>query len=352
VAVGACQTACATQPLVQVCGQVSSELEASVLASGSVVLVSQQIEDGASTWELFFGKVLEMFLVGIPFYRLGELEIGFEDGQYEITTSASRVGFTLVFAEDFGDFSAGEVIPYNVFDVESYARDIQVGVGGTVTNPRVTYDIEPGPLAGILDGSLSIQGDDPRTLRVEAQLDLTKVAIAFAGERSERFVFPVFALPPVEVTYEFGVRLASNAIPLLEFVDAVEGEGVAFTYDDSWFNFSAAVPGYGPFVTIENTLYDSELRLLRDADGAYFEGTYGGTHGIEATFFGAPGLSTALTLSGVMSSREANTTEFYCDAGRTEHWGTATHREDLTGGVLRLEDGTVVEYGLVGAVPQ
>lgn len=331
------------------CGDRVSAEELLLMLNGAVVAAGDQIEDGVSVYELLVGVVISMLYNGIDWNQLDDLSVDFDpsDGSYVLESGASRVGFRLSWARDFDTFTAGDPIDLNVFDLDSYVRGISVDVGGTVANPRVSYDFDEGPLFDLIEGSVDIEGRDPRSLKVKAKLHADALAIELFSVGRRRFDGDIpWTRGLVKTTFDYETHMASNPISIPDVVDQLEGGGFAIDLANTVFEREYWVFDE-PIYRTRDVFETTDFAIKSDADGAFFEGTYQGAHEVEARVLDVV-FTGALYHEGLLSNRQQNHTTFYCNAARDDLWGTALHDLDLKGGLFTFSSGLRARYGIGG----
>lgn len=304
------------------CGATVSHTEMMRFLDGNLVVVASHVEQGVGAGQIVGGLVAGLVLNGIDFSNL-DYEPAFSDGRYELTNGDAYVGVTLYFAEDFGPHAAGDVIPYNVFDVSSYVKDFEI----TSFDPfsgDVGFDFEEGPLYGLIEGDVDFDIDNPTSISIRVRIRTDLVAFEAKSEKT------YFGMPP-RMDDELRVVMTTTHARLDEVYAQFLGEGYGFSYTGTTYD--------SPFFGIEQELTDSLFLMKRDEGGGWFwEGDY------ESDVTKSP-----LTMyqSGFVSNLEGNYTEYYCDAALTTRAGVAQHHLDLSGGEFVFEDGTRLPYGLM-----
>jgi hypothetical protein len=305
----------------QLCGTETTRSELVTFLDGNLVIVASHREHGVSAGAIAGGLVLGLVLNGIDFSNLA-YQASFSNGEYQIDNGDASLGFTLFFAEDFGAHAAGEVIPYNLFDIDSYLQNIEV-VGLDPVSGTVTVDYDHGPLYDLIDGEVDIDADNPLDLsfRVRIRADL----IAFEAESQRTYN----GRAPREQD-ELRVVMTTTRAPLLEVYEQFLAGGYGFQYTGTQYD--------SVYYGIDQELTDALFLMTSDGDGGwYWRGDYRST---------VIKRDQTMYQSGFTSNLEQNYTEYYCDAARGERAGAAEHALDLTGGEFVFEDGTRVPYGL------
>jgi hypothetical protein len=330
---------------VGVCGRDVSVYDAARTLTGGAIIGGRHVEKGGAAHELLGGLVAGMLLNGIDFVALKDFEIDFADGRYTFKTGNDQLGFRLFFAEDFGDYRQGDPIPHNIFALDSYVTDVDVNVGGTPLDPDIDYDISWGPLADLVDGDLDISGRDPRDLKISVKLHAEAIGFALESVQRDTFEVPLadfLGLVTGRFDYQVHMNTPPIAVPALAEALHTGGYGVSFTgsYVKSEYLFDSKV-----MQRTDVSFDDADFLILEDDDGGYWDGEYLGTHDVWYRDYGGTA-QTRLSMRGLGSTRNPNYTEYYCDADRTQLWGRADHKADMTGGTLTLANGKHLNYGI------
>ena len=341
----------AEQAVVDICGTNVSVYKAARILTGTAIIAGRQDQHGDSIQALFGSLIVGMLVNGIDFVALKDFDVSFADGVYTFKTGNDELGFRLYFAQDFGDFHANDPIPYNVFDVKSYVKNVDVSVGGSITDPSVDYNIDYGPLADLVDGDVHISGRDPRTLKIKLKVHTEAVGFAFDSVQRDTFEMPIVELLGlITGKWDYQVHMNSTPTSVADFPDLLANGGYGVSLAGSYVKIGFY---FGDTLVQQTatTFEQADFKILPDADddpattGAYWEGGYTGAH--ETWFEDFDGENSAhLYESGLGSTCNPNYTEFYCDAARTQFWGRAEHNADLTGGVVTLANGKTLDYAL------
>lgn len=318
---GACTEHDPGPPPVTVCDEAMSQADFRVFLDGNLVIVGELDEEGSSSAEALGDLVLSLVLSGIDFGNLGSATPSFTDGRYTLTTGDASVGFTLQLVEDFEGFTAGEIIPHNIFVLDSFAQNVEVRVDATVVPPVATVSYDEGPLFGLVDGEIEVSDDlTSASIRLRVRTDL----IAIAASSSNRYAD---VWQPGD-TLQF--EMATPAVALDDFTGDLEAAGVGFSYTGTHYD--------DPTTALAQTFDRADFSAVRLEAGTYaWDGTYDST--VEKD-------DVTLYQSGVASTIQANYTDYFCDASRSQRIGRAEHDESLAGGAFVFEDGTRFPYGL------
>lgn len=289
---------------------------------GNLVVVAGHVEQGVSAGTIVGDLVWSLVLNGIDFSNL-DYEPRFSNGDYEITNGDSGLGFRLFFLEDFGEHAAGDVVPYNLFDPESYVTNFVITDFDLATG-RVSYDYDPGPAADLADGDVEIDVDDRTDFSIRVRIRATLLAF-------EAFSEGTYAGRPPRQADELHIVMTTTQAPLLDVYDQFLAGEYGFRYTGTTYD--------SVYYGIDQVFTDSLFLMGSDGDdGWIWTGDY------ESTV--QKGEMTAYQ-DGFVSNLDRNTTEYYCDEALEERVGVARHRLDLLGGQFVFEDGTKVPYGII-----
>lgn len=332
------------QALMEQCGADLGEDDANLALTGSVVFVVQQIEDGVSVYDLLVNQILGMIIDGITWSKLEDSEVDFEQGHYVFKSGRSSLGFKIFFENDYEDFKAGDLNPYNLFDMSNYVTGVTVSIGGTPLNPKIEYKYDEGPLFNLIDGKIKFSGDSISNVKMSFKLNYSKLAIAIDSHGRKKFEYNyIWFLDLLKIGIDMDQRIVSSQIPLSSIQAQIEGEGLIFSYTGSKYIISYIF--FDKKISESTTTFSmADFHLGSDDKGGYWEGSYESSQ--EVGFFGFSKFEQTLYTQGYLSSRAQNYTEYYCDEARGQPWGVARHNLDLSGGLLTLENGRVFPYGL------
>lgn len=302
------------------CGAEMTASEAAEFINGNLVILAQYSEDGQSKSSALGSMVISLVLNGIEFSDLGSARPTFSDGRYALSTGGSALAFELTAAEDFGEVTAGEIIPHSVFAVDSYARNIRTEIDSSAFPPTVTVRYEPGPLAGLVEGDLEID-ETSLNLKVRVRTDLLDIQVDSSSSYADVWV------PDDELV----VQMTTTQVNLSALAGDLEEAGFGFSYDGTAYE--------SPAEDLTQEFSDSEFLTLRKDNGNYkWEGSYRSTVAKrEAT----------MHQSGFVSNDGGNYTEYYCDPELSEFAGVAEHDDSLLGGTFVLENGDRFFYGII-----
>lgn len=295
-----------------VCAATWSKVDFLKMMNGNLVFVADASSHGKSSAEAIGELVGMLVLNGIDPVKLADYDVGFADGDYTYKAGDEGYTFSLYFVSDFGAYKAGDKIPYNVFDYESYVTNVHVTL---LPTPSVTYD--HGPLWDFVDGSVSVSG-------TSVKFALKSDQIAFALNSKSTY----YGQSPRESdTLLWSMTTTPAALDTIKEQFEAGGYGLLFdgtVYDSKYYD-------------VKQTFGSSPALMKHDDQGYFWELTYQST--VEKA-----GIS--LYQTGLASERQANTTSYYCDAEHQSRIGIATHATDLKSGSFVFDDGTTVSYGL------
>ncbi len=301
------------------CGEAIPEAELIDFLDGNLVVVAQLDEDGSSKSQAVGDLAVSLVANGIDYGDLTSARPSFSEGAYTLQTRDSELSFRLYYADEFEDAAAGDAIPYNLFDPDSYAQNVEVDLDTSQFPPVVRVDYDPGPLAGMIDGDLRV---DEASLSVSVQIraDLVALEVDSLGQYDNAW----------EVGDSLALRMTTTRLNLGALGGDLDDAGFGFSYDGTRYT--------APTGPLDQELFESEFLTVRQDNGNYsWEGEYGArVDKGELTLF----------QRGWASNAGGNFTEYFCDEARSTRVAVAEHDDSLEGGVFVLEDGTRVEYGL------
>lgn len=289
---------------------------------GNLVVVARHVGHGVGKGEIAGGLVLGLVLNGIDFSDL-DYEARFADGTYELTNGDESLGVRFYFESAFGEYAAGDIVPYNLFDPESFVENFRV-TNVDLLSGRVTVDYDQGPLWDLVDGDVDIDTDDPTDVSVRVRIHAEMLAFEAFSEGT------IYGRPPRQED-ELHVVMTTTRAPLLDVYDQFLAGEYGFRYTGTSYD--------SVYYGIDQEFTDSLFLMGSDGDDRW---TWSGDYRSTVT----KGDMT-LYQNGFVSNLDRNTTEYYCDEELAERAGVAKHRLDLLGGTFVFEDGTKVPYGLM-----
>jgi len=302
-------------------GEQMSHSELVHFLNGNMVIVGKYSEKGYSSADLITGLILSIVFNGLRFSNLDDYEVDFDKqtGFYSLGDGDTYIGFYLYFAEDFGEFVAGDLIPYNIFNYESFITDVRIDIDGW----DVSFNYDPGPLYDLVDGKVSIRGSSLSNLSVD--VDIHTQAISFVIESHKNYVGSF----PWNWNDQLSLCMTTTKATFQDIADQIESGGFGISYAGTMYTSAL----YG----IEQEFTEALFLMKHDGDAWYWEGSYRSDVNKSGR---------ELYQKGFVSNVEQNTTEYYCDKGLTDYVGIMRHDLDLRGGVFEFADGTTVNFGL------
>ena len=340
-----CYATCTT-PKIAMCGVDVSDSEISYLLHGSAFFASQQAEEGTSIYRFLVNTLVNMLVRGISFSDLRSAKFPFdrETGTYSMDTGRSTIGVKLTFSEDWGDFSAGDPIPNNVFNPRSYVRNVDIDLG-SLTNPRFEITYDRGPLFDLIDGEIEFDGRSLSSLSAKVKVKAHLISFELESISRKTFELPdSLWLPMFTTEYSWELFQRTSPIVVTEFTEALRDGRFKIDWSESHLNQKFQLFDK-TYLESDDTFSEAVFTLSEDDEGGMISGDYRSHHKAK---FNALGIKREgeLYTDGFLSSREANYTEFFCDDDLSEPWGRAEHNLELTGGVLTMQDGAEVKYGV------
>jgi len=272
---------------------------------------------------------LTMALNGIDFTDPSpkyELDAG--SGTYSYRNGEAGWSVSLYWAKDVGPYRAGDKITLDLFKPETFVKNVHVELPSW-DDPTGRISWDPGPLAVLIDGRIDFDAKNPLDVGVKLRLRGDLVAIELESVGIHR---PLGLAAKDDV---FTWRIATLRATVSEIVRQVTtGEGYGVTFEGSRYRSVR----YG----VEEDFGLSRVMVEGEPGGRamHLEGSY------DATLRVAQGART-FWQRGLVSSRTANRTEYYCDEARTRRLGVATHALELDRGTFVLDAGGIsVPYGL------
>lgn len=305
-----------------ICERTYSKTDFLQLMNGNLVIVGEYCGKSDSSLGMVANLLVNMFLHGIDFSQLSDYDIEFEDGSYIAGIEDTWISFTLFFAEDFGEHSAGEKIPYNVFDMDSWVTNIDISVSFDGIIPDVDYSYNEGPLYDLIDGDVSFSGVSLSGLSISLKAKSELVAFSMDSVNTYQGQEP-------RTSDTLTLHMSTSRIVLKDMIEQINAGGFGFSYDGTAY--------HSEYYGIDQTFSDSMIFMKDDGEGWYWEGSYQSKMEKD---------NAVLYHYGFVSNIEQNSTDFYCDESLTDKIGTSFHDLDLEAGTFRFEDGTEVRYGL------
>ncbi|MFT4978078.1 MAG: hypothetical protein ACI8S6_003986 [Myxococcota bacterium] len=190
---------------VEECSDGSDIDDATLIAWEFEESVHEMITCGSLTFQLIYALVeTAQTILTDPAGLPGGFS--FDDGQYVTTGVGVSMDLVLRYGPDSPGGEAGETIPYNVFDLDSYLTDASaVEEDGVVT---VTFS-EPGPLVALIG-----RGGAPSSPLVLTEADLASFSANLAGLKLKSQIHVDHEKVSSVITYEIDnpAVFVSNAL--------------------------------------------------------------------------------------------------------------------------------------------
>lgn len=302
------------------CGKDLSNDEFIEFLNGNLVIAGTYKDKGSSSSDIIKGLIEAIVLNGIDLTRLSEYNLSFNDGVYKASRDGSGISFKLYFAKDFGTYHTGDLIPYNLFDIETFIANIKI----SVSLNGVSYNYDHGPLYDLINGEIKLSGLDINGL--DFNFKLKNDYIAFLVNSKETYYGES---PRDEDTLT--LSMTTSLAPLDNIHEQFYTGGFGISYDGTVYDSTY----YG----IKQDFYDSVFLMTSDETGWFWEGDYKSKVEKDKDIY---------YQKGFVSNRSQNYTEYYCDESlmAESKVGVAKHNLDLKGGVFTFSDGAEVKYGL------
>lgn len=305
-----------------ICGATMTQRDVRELLDGNLVVVGTYAAQGRTAGQMAVGMAVTMGLNGIDFTD-SKYEYHQGDGTYSYKSGETGWAVSVYWAKDEGGFKAGEKVTANLFDADSYVRNVRFDVAAR----KVRW--EPGPLAFLVDGDVAFDADNPLAIkaRVRVRGDLLALELSSVGRYGG-------SGEGKDDTFLWHIDTLRATIPEI-LKQAQSGVGYGVTFQNSEYRS----PHYG----IAQDFGLSRVMIFADEEKrVHLEGTYDASLRVDRA-----GVSRAMWQRGFVSSRKENKTEYFCDAARTQRLGVATHALTLDRGSFVLDaTGLRVDYGL------
>jgi hypothetical protein len=173
-----------------------------------------------------------------------------------------------------------------------------------------------------VNGSVDLSGASLSGLKVKLRLAGEKISFALnsVGEYKGQ-------IPRTEDLLT--LSMTSTPVTLTAMSDQIAAGTFGVAYTNTKYK--------SVYFSLNQVFGSSTFYIKSDATGYFWEGNYLSTITKE---------STNLYQKGLLSQRQQNYTEYYCDEARTQRVGVATHDLDLKGGTFIFEDGKLFTYRL------
>ncbi|HUI31518.1 MAG TPA: hypothetical protein VLX91_15010 [Candidatus Acidoferrales bacterium] len=298
---------------IRVCNSTISKDGLAYVIDGDMVVVARYCEDGTTLKRLVCGLILGMAETGLDFNALSSRNLSFNDGVYSYRGSGHSIDLVFYFAQNFEGFHAGDTIPYNLFSIDSYLKNISVGVNG------IAY--ENGPLFNLIQGSLTFNGTTPL-------LSISTTEIAFTVRSQGRY-----GLSSNGFYDSLLIKMTTTPATIQNFQQQVYAGGYGFSYDSTFYSSN--------IFDIVETIFGSTFYMKRlnsgsnDSLGWYWSGYYAGdVHKGNCHYY----------MHGLASDIQQNYTGYYCDPAFADSFGVAIHDTSLTFGHFYSVFGDTLYY--------
>lgn len=300
-----------------VCSTTMTKAKVLSMFNGNLVFVSENRDKGSSMAEMIQTVVVNILANGLDFSS--PYNFSFEGGDYTYANDAAGYTFSLYFAEAFGSFQAGDKIPYNLFDPDSFVTDVSVS-----GFPSLSVDYEEGPLFDLVEGSVDFDVASLSSFSIKLRLagEKIKFSLASAGDYNGQ------APRTQDVLH---LVIANTPLTLTAIADQIAASGFGMSYTGTTYD--------SVYYDVEQDFVDTTFYIKLDDTGYFWEGPFNSV----VTKNGV-----TMWQSGLLSQRQQNYAAYYCDESKTDLLGTATHDLDLQGGTFEFYDGTTLRYGLQG----
>jgi hypothetical protein len=289
-----CNTAIAKDSLVEI-------------LDGHMVAVEPYITQGMSLSRIAADLIIAMALNGVNFDALNTYQLSYSNGTYSYTSGMHSIHLKFFFAQNFGSFHAGDMIPYTLFSIGSYLTDISVGLNG------ITYNEEP--LYNLIQGSISFNNLTPhftlKTTLVSFTIQSTSLTLDTAGTSVDSVFISMTTVPATIQT----------------FTDQVNAGGFGFSYDSTFF--------ISKKYRFNETIYGSTFYMRRNDTTWFWDGYYSGDVRKDNFHF---------YLRGLASNLQQNYTGYYCDDAFADSFGVAIHDRSLLFGTFYSVFGDTLFY--------
>ncbi len=280
---------------ITVCNGTISKNNLADVLNGDLVVVARYCQDGTNLSSLVCGLILSMAETGLDTSALSARNLSFSNGVYSYAVPGHSIELVFYFAQDYGTFRAGDTIPYNLFSVDSYLKNISISLSG------ITY--EDGPLINLIQGGITFNGTIPT-------LSISTTKISFTVRSTGHFGSSIAG-----VTDSLIIRMTTTPATIQSFEQQVYAGGYGFSYDSTVFNSR----GYN----IAETIYGSTFYMKRINSNWYWSGYYAGSVSKGNVHY---------YLHGLASNIQQNYTGYYCDPVFADSFGVAMHDTSLTFG--------------------
>jgi hypothetical protein len=295
---------------IEVLGQEILKRDLTDLIKGNLFIVGGYSEEGFTTTSIVTGLITMMVVNVIDFTALNSFDLSFTDSAYVFTSGVNYLKLTFYFAEDYGDFQAGDKIPYNLFDPGSYVSNVQIDW------TDISYD--QGPLFNLIDGGVSFSEIIP-----SIRLNTTKISFGCESRGTRVRNYDGVVSDTLIIT------MSTPPVVVQDIQAEFESEGYGVSFDSTLYN--------SKYYNTYETIYDSMFYIKKTGENSYYEGNYTADCTKDVIHF---------YMKGFVSNIANNYTRYYLDPECTEYLGMAAHDLSLTFGNFYSAEGDSIYYNL------
>jgi hypothetical protein len=288
---------------------------------GNLVVVAAQHDNGVDGAAAAFGFARMLAVNGIDFGALGSGRPDYDDGVYSFRNGDAVIGARFLFAEDVGDWQAGEPISHDLLSADSFIRNVSIDFEWSLDDLGPTIVFDEGPLFALIDAEIDFDGAAPTSFSIS--LDTSAIAVQIVTEQTYQLDAP---LDQDDLT----IHLDTTPVPLADLASVLQDDGIGLDYTDTSLD--------SRYFDLQQVFTDAVFMLRQLEDGGWgFVGPYDAVS--------TKGDVTLYHL-GDVSTFDGSSVSFFCDAARTQYVGTAVHDQDLAGGTFTTSDGRRFDYSL------
>ncbi len=262
--------------------------------------------------ESSLGRIGPLFLAlggkDLDIDALINMSLPFVQNGYEVSYGSDHLRLVFCFAEEFGSFKAGDTIPYNLFALNSYVRNI------TITWEGIQYD--KGPLFDLITGKIEFDGLKPK-ITIGAQKLL--VSMEYSGFRKIR--------QPDTTLDTLRLLLRASQANLQTLANELTSSGYTFDIDSTflrtiYYDAKAYLAPSNVSIRKSNNIFMADGEISGHIDqkdiSFYFRGLY--------------------------SSNGTNVTDYYLTPAFSERVGTSQLANNLKSGMFRSAGGDTLSF--------
>ncbi len=332
-------TTCVENPTVDYCGQ-EIPLKDHMDILNHTFMIRSIYSKNTEVQGLLFAKfVLEMILNGINISTVKDYKLHFENNQYRWGKENDYLFFTFVFTQDYGNFKAGDTIPYDLTELKTYIPGFKVKAPDIkISNPLKSelpsLDItEKGPLFELVDYHVDWNGLIPNFRFTYPNLGTIGVSMGTHGFYTRAYPDTLITdgIPKIKtITDTLAVHFFTPMRTLRSFKDVVDSGRLEIKFDETEYKSN--------MFKIHQTVPASSIMLNFSKDTWTFDGTY------QSTITQKRG---AFYTESVFSNIQTNREVLYCDEDRTTKLGEARNHQFLPFGVYTAANGGKFYYILI-----